>query len=53
MRSHGVPERLCTGDGDDFEKFQAWAGTVPKTLRNPLFHWTGLELKSPFGITSY
>jgi glucuronate isomerase len=50
MRTNGVPERLCTGAADDFEKFRAWAGTVPKTLRNPLFHWTQLELKNPFGI---
>ncbi|HEY6081150.1 MAG TPA: glucuronate isomerase [Polyangiaceae bacterium] len=51
MRSNGVAERLCTGDASDHEKFSAWARTVPKTLRNPLFHWTGLELKNPFGIT--
>jgi glucuronate isomerase len=51
MRTNGVSERLCTGDANDFEKFQAWAGTVPKTLRNPLFHWTQLELKNPFGIS--
>jgi glucuronate isomerase len=50
MRSNGVAERLCTGNATDFEKFQAWASTVPKTLRNPLFHWTQLELKNPFGI---
>ena len=50
MRTNGVAERLCTGDASDFEKFQAWASTVPKTLRNPLFHWTHLELKNPFGI---
>jgi glucuronate isomerase len=50
MRTNGVAERLCTGDASDFEKFQAWASTVPKTLRNPLFHWTQLELKNPFGI---
>ena len=50
MRSNGVAERLCTGDASDFEKFSAWAATVPKTLRNPLFHWTQLELKKPFGI---
>ncbi len=50
MRTNGVAERLCTGDASDFEKFQAWAATVPKTLRNPLFHWTQLELKNPFGV---
>lgn len=50
MRANGVPERFCTGDASDWEKFLAWAETVPKTLRNPLFHWTHLELKRPFGI---
>jgi glucuronate isomerase len=50
MRSNGVAERLCTGDASDLEKFQAWAATVPRTLRNPLFHWTHLELKNPFGV---
>jgi glucuronate isomerase len=50
MRTNGVAERLCTGDASDWEKFQAWASTVPRTLRNPLFHWTQLELKNPFGI---
>jgi glucuronate isomerase len=50
MRTNGVAERLCTGDATDWEKFQAWASTVPRTLRNPLFHWTQLELKNPFGI---
>ncbi|PKN65951.1 MAG: glucuronate isomerase [Deltaproteobacteria bacterium HGW-Deltaproteobacteria-15] len=51
MRTNGVPERFITGDADDYEKFQAWAGTVPRTLRNPLYHWTHLELKRYFGIT--
>ncbi len=50
MRACGVHERLITGDSTDWEKFEAWAGTVPKTLRNPLYHWTHLELKRPFGI---
>ena len=50
MRTHGVPERLCTGDASDWEKFQAWAETVPYTIRNPLYHWTHLELKRYFGI---
>ena len=50
MRTNGISEHLCTGDAEDWEKFQAWASTVPKTLRNPLFHWTHLELKNPFGI---
>lgn len=50
MRTNGVEERLCTGDADPYEKFLAWAGTVPHTLRNPLYHWTHLELKRYFGI---
>ena len=50
MRANGTPERLCTGDGSDWEKFEAWARTVPATLRNPLYHWTHLELGFPFGI---
>jgi glucuronate isomerase len=50
MRSNGVPERFCTGNATDWEKFEAWAGTVPHTLRNPLYHWTHLELKRPFGV---
>jgi glucuronate isomerase len=50
MRACGVPERLVSGDGSDWEKFEAWARTVPETLRNPLFHWTAMELKRPFGI---
>lgn len=50
MRSNGVPERYCTGDAPPFEKFRAWAATVPHTLRNPLYHWTHLELKRYFGI---
>jgi glucuronate isomerase len=51
MRANGVPEKLITGnDSTPREKFQAWAATVPKTLRNPLFHWTHLELRRYFGI---
>jgi glucuronate isomerase len=50
MRSSGVPEEFCTGPRSDWEKFEMWARTVPKTLRNPLYHWTHLELKFPFGI---
>ena len=50
MRASGIPERLCTGDADPHEKFLAWAGTVPQCLRNPLYHWTHLELKRYFGI---
>lgn len=50
MRANGVPEQLCTGSGSPYEKFLAWAKTVPRTLRNPLYHWTHLELKRYFGI---
>ena len=50
MRANGVAERYCTGAATPFEKFQAWAATVPHTLRNPLYHWTHLELKRYFGI---
>ncbi|GET29779.1 glucuronate isomerase [Prolixibacter sp. SD074] len=50
MRTNGVDERYCTGDATDEEKFMKWAETVPYTLRNPLYHWTHLELKKPFGI---
>jgi glucuronate isomerase len=51
MRTNGVAERFCTGQADPFDKFKAWAATVPHTLRNPLYHWTHLELKRYFGIT--
>ena len=51
MRTNGVPERLITGDASDWEKFEAWAATVPYTFRNPLYHWTHLELQTAFGIT--
>ncbi len=50
MRANGVPERLCTGDADPYEKFLAWCKTVPHTLRNPLYHWSHLELKRYFDI---
>ncbi len=50
MRTNGVDERFCTGNASDREKFQKWAETVPHTLRNPLYHWTHLELKRFFGI---
>jgi glucuronate isomerase len=51
MRTNGVAEQYITGNASDWEKFQAWAATVPYTIRNPLYHWTHLELKRPFGIT--
>jgi len=50
MRANGVAERFITGDASDWDKFLKWAETAPKTLRNPLYHWTHLELKRPFGI---
>ena len=50
MRAAGMNEKYITGDGSDFEKFQEWAETVPQTLRNPLYHWTHLELKRYFDI---
>jgi len=51
MRANGVSERYITGDATPDEKFLAWARTVPYTLRNPLYHWTHLELQRYFGIT--
>jgi len=52
MRTNGVAEKYCTGkDTSDWEKFEKWAETVPYTFRNPLYHWTHLELKTAFGIT--
>ncbi|GAB3553422.1 glucuronate isomerase [Spirosoma fluminis] len=51
LRANGIPERLITGDATNREKFDAWAQTVPYTMRNPLYHWTHMELKRPFGIT--
>jgi glucuronate isomerase len=51
MRSNGSAERFCTGDATPIEKFKAWAATVPRTLRNPLYHWTHLELSRYFGIS--
>lgn len=53
MRTLGVNERFITGDASDEEKFNAWAGAVPKTIRNPLFHWTHMELKDPFEVQQY
>jgi glucuronate isomerase len=48
MRINGVDEKYCTGDAPDFEKFKKWAETVPYTVRNPLYHWTHLELQRYF-----
>jgi glucuronate isomerase len=50
MRANGIPEEFCTGNASDEQKFIKWAETVPYTLRNPLYHWTHLELKRYFGI---
>jgi glucuronate isomerase len=51
MRTNGVDEKYITGETSDWEKFLAWAKTVPHTLRNPLYHWTHMELKNPFGLS--
>jgi glucuronate isomerase len=51
MRTNGVDESYCTGNKSDREKFAQWAATVPYTLRNPLYHWTHLELQRYFGVT--
>ncbi|HOO83009.1 MAG TPA: glucuronate isomerase [Prolixibacteraceae bacterium] len=50
MRANGVDEKYITGNTTDYEKFEKWAGTVPYTLRNPLYHWTHMELQRYFGI---
>jgi len=50
MRANGVAEKYITGDATPYEKYMAWARTVPYTLRNPLYHWTHLELQRYFGI---
>lgn len=51
MRTAGIDERFCTGDATDWEKFEQYAGLMPKALRNPLYHWTHLELKRYFGVS--
>lgn len=50
MRSAGVEERLITGDADKYSKYLAFAQTVPKCIGNPIYHWTHLELRRPFGL---
>src|ERR1700744_2422777 len=50
MRANGVNEAYITGTKSDWEKFEQWAATVPYTLRNPLYHWTHLELQRYFDI---
>ena len=49
MRANGVQEDYITGNASDYEKFMKWAETIPAALRNPIYHWTHLELKFPFG----
>ena len=51
MRTNGVAENYITGKASDKEKFFEWAKTVPYTIKNPLYHWTHMELKKPFGIS--
>ncbi|MET3127359.1 glucuronate isomerase [Arcicella rosea] len=50
MRANGINESYCTGDKSDYEKFEKWAETVPYTMRNPLYHWTHLELQRYFDV---
>ncbi|MDQ0107674.1 glucuronate isomerase [Chitinophaga terrae (ex Kim and Jung 2007)] len=51
MRANGVAEEYITGNADDYTKFRHWAATTPYTMRNPLYHWTHMELRNPFGVT--
>lgn len=51
MRTNGVHESFCTGNKSDLEKFEQWAATVPYTMRNPLYHWTHMELQRYFNVT--
>jgi len=53
MRAYGINEQYITGNKTDFEKFKAWAETVPYTIRNPIYHWSHLELKNYFGINDH
>lgn len=50
MRSAGIDEKLITGNASNYEKYQAWAKTVPQCIGNPIYHWTHLELRRPFGL---
>jgi len=50
LRTNGIDEQYCTGKATDWEKFEKWAETVPYTMRNPIYHWTHLELRRAFGI---
>src|SRR5690606_35784330 len=51
MRAFGIPEQFITGSAPDDQKFFKWAELAPYTIRNPLYHWTQMELKNPFGVT--
>jgi glucuronate isomerase len=53
MRALGIAEELVTGAATDEEKFKAWASIAPRTVRNPLFHWSAMELANPFGIHEF
>jgi len=50
MRAAGVPEELVTGNGDDREKFRAFAATMPQLIGNPIYHWSHLELQRVFDV---
>ena len=50
MRTNGINEAYCTGDKSDYEKFEKWAETIPNTMRNPLYHWSHLELQRYFDV---
>lgn len=52
MRTNGINEKYITGDASDYEKFEQWANTVPYTMRNPLYHWSHLELQRYFGVSN-
>lgn len=52
MRTNGINEKYITGDASDYEKFEKWAATVPYTMRNPLYHWSHMELRRYFGVNS-
>ena len=53
LRTNGIPEELITGNGDEYEKFKAFAATMPMLIGNPLYHWTHLELKRYFDIDEH
>lgn len=50
MRLNGIPEAFCSGESNDWDKFEAWSNTLPLTIRNPLYHWSNLELRRYFDI---